>query len=136
MADLVEQTGGRIIETCRQAGVKNLYPYVATKDAIANKKEALGKVLQAVADNIAWIQKHPDEQAKLLAPKLGFSQSAIKTTYARGAKGLQKIDAAFYAKEQPVIDELVNAKIVAHPVKASDVFLSSFNGDITPQGGS
>jgi sulfonate transport system substrate-binding protein len=136
MADLVEQTGGRIIETCRQAGVKNLYPYVATKDAIAHKGAALGKVLQAVADNIAWIQQHPDEQAKLLAPKLGFSQSAIKTTYARGAKGLQRIDGAFYAEEQPVIDELVNAKIVTRPVKASDVFLSSFNGDVTPQGGS
>jgi sulfonate transport system substrate-binding protein len=136
MADLVEQTGGRIIETCRQAGVKNLYPYVATKDAIQNKRAALGKVLQAVADNIAWIQKHPDEQAKLLAPKLGFSESAIKTTYARGAKGLQHIDGAFYAAEQPVIDELVNAKIVTRPVKASDVFLSSFDDDVTPKGGS
>lgn len=136
MADLVEQTGGRMISTCRQAGVQNLYPYVATKDAIAGKSAAIGKVLQAVADNIAWIQKHPDEQAKLLAPKLGFSQTAIKTTYARGATGLQKIDSAFYAKEQPVIDELVAAKIVARPVKASDVFLPTFNADITPQAGS
>jgi sulfonate transport system substrate-binding protein len=133
MADLVEKTGGRIIQTCQQAGVENLYPYVATKSAIADKSTAIAAVLQAVADNIAWIQAHPDEHAKVLAPKLGFSESAIKTTYARGAKGLQQIDDAFYAKEQPVIDELVDAKIVARPVKASDVFLPLFNSSTTPK---
>jgi len=132
MADLVEKTGGRIISTCRDANSQNLYPYVATKDAIESKSEALGAVIQAVADNIAWIQTHRDEQAALLAPKLGFSESAIKTTYGRGADALQPIDESFYTGEQSVIDELVAAKIVAKPVKASDVFLDTFNDDVTP----
>ena len=35
----------------------------------------------------------------------------------------QTIDHAFYDHEQPVIDELVAAGIVAKPVKASDVFI-------------
>ena len=89
MADLVEQTGGRIISSCAEADVENLYPYVATTAALEDKRDAIGAVIQAVADNIAWIQANPDEQATLLAPKLGFSESAIKTTYARGAKKLQ-----------------------------------------------
>lgn len=133
MADLVEQTGGRIISTCAEANVENLYPYVATTDAIDEKKEAIGKVIQAVADNIAWIQANPDEQAKLVGPKLGFSESAIKTTYARGAKKLQTIDDTFYAGEQAVIDELIDAKIVTKPVDVKEVYLPDFNANITPQ---
>ena len=133
MADLVEQTGGRIISTCAQADVENLYPYVATTNAIDSKKEAIGKVIQAVADTIAWIQANPDEQAKLVAPKLGFSESSIKTTYARGAKQLQAIDDTFYAGEQAVIDELIDARIVTKPVDVKDVYLPDFNASITPQ---
>jgi sulfonate transport system substrate-binding protein len=131
MADLVEQTGGKVIANGDDAGVENLYPYVATTDAIKNKPAALGAVLQAVADGFPWIKANPDEQAKLLAPKLGFSESSIKTTYARGAEALQQIGPAFYAREQKVIDELVAAKIVTKPVKADQVFLSSFNQDTT-----
>ncbi len=112
MADLVEKTGGRIISTGADVDVENLYPYVATTDALENKEEAIGKVIQAVADNIAWIQENPDEQATLLAPKLGFSESAIKSTYSRGATALQPIDDTFYSGEQGVIDELKEAGIV------------------------
>ena len=133
MADLVETTGGRVISTCRDANSENLYPYVASKEAIEEKPEALGAVIQAVADTIAWIQENPDEQAALVGPKIGFSESALKTTYARGAKGLQTIDESFYEGEQAVIDELVAAKIVSQPVKASDVFLNTFNDYVTPQ---
>ena len=136
MADLVEQTGGRIISTGADVDVENLYPYVATTDALENKQEAIGKVIQAVADNIAWIGEHPDEQAALLAPKLGFSETAIKTTYARGAQRLQTIDDTFYAGEQAVIDELVEAGIVTKPIDAKDVYLPDFNDSVTPQGGS
>jgi sulfonate transport system substrate-binding protein len=132
MADLIQKTGGRLISTCKQAGVENLYPYVATTKAIKDKPAAIGAVIQAVADNIAWIQAHPDEQARLLAPKLGFSESAIKTTYARGAKALQKVDGSFYSSEQKVIDELVGAKIVAKPVQAQQVFVPRFNDKTTP----
>jgi sulfonate transport system substrate-binding protein len=133
MADLVEKTGGRVIQTYEDQGVENQYPNVATTDAIKDKPEAIGAVLQAVADQFPWIKANADEQAKLVAPKLGFSESAIKTTYARGAQGFQKIDQAFYDHEQPVIDELVAAGIVAKPVKASDVFIPTFNQYITPQ---
>jgi sulfonate transport system substrate-binding protein len=135
MADLVEQTGGRIISTCADYDVENLYPYVATTEAIEQKGAAIGKVIQAVADNIAWIRAHPDEQATLLAPKLGFSETAIKTTYARGAQGLQTIDDTFYAGEQAVIDELVDADIVTKPIDVKDVYLPDFNDHVTPQDG-
>jgi sulfonate transport system substrate-binding protein len=131
MADLIEKTGGRVISTYEDQGVENLYPYVATKEAIAEKPEAIAAVLQAVADNFAWIRANPDEQARLVAPKLGFSESAIKTTYERGAQAFQPIDQAFWDREQKVIDELVEAGIVAKPVKAQDVFIPQFNDSIT-----
>ncbi len=133
MADLVEQTGGRIISTGADVDVENLYPYVATTDALENKGEAIGKVVQSVADNIAWIRANPDEQASLLAPKLGFSESAIKATYARGAGALQPIDDTFYSGEQGVIDELRDAGIVTKPVDVQDVYVPDFNDKITPE---
>ena len=135
MADLVEQTGGRVISTCADSDVENLYPYVATTEAIEQKGAAIGKVIQAVADNIAWIRENPDEQATLLAPKLGFSETAIKTTYARGAQRLQEIDDTFYAGEQAVIDELVDAGIVTKPIDVKDVYVPDFNDSIAPQDG-
>ena len=89
--------------------------------------------LIAVADNIAWIQQNPDEQATLLAPKLGFSESAIKATYSRGATALQPIDDTFYSGEQGVIDELEEAGIVTKPVQVQDVYVPDFNDRITPE---
>ncbi|MDO8211679.1 ABC transporter substrate-binding protein [Conexibacter sp. CPCC 206217] len=132
LADIVQQTGGREIATCRDMRTENLYPYVATTDAIESKPQAIRAVIQAVADNIAWIQAHPDEQARLVAPKVGFSEEAIRATYGEGARGLQTVDDAFYAHEQPVIDELVEARIVSQPVRADEVFLSEFNDATTP----
>jgi sulfonate transport system substrate-binding protein len=132
LSDILEQTGGRLIANCAQENVQNLYPYVATNAAIKSKPKAIAALVQAVADNIAWIQANPKQQAALLAPKLGFSPTAIETTYARGAKGLLNIDQAFYTSEQSVVGELVNAKIVAHSVDVKQVFLPTFNADITP----
>jgi sulfonate transport system substrate-binding protein len=132
LSDILEQTGGRLIANCGQENVQNLYPYVATNDAIKHKSKAIAALIQAVADNIAWIQANPKQQAALLAPKLGFSQTAIETTYARGAKGLQKIDDSFYSGEQTVVGELVSAGIVAHAVDIKQVFLPTFNANITP----
>lgn len=133
MADIIEQTGARLIAGGKENDVENLYPYVATNEAIEGKREAIAKLLQAVADNIAWVQANPDEQAKLVAPKLGFSESAIKTSYARGSKALQTVDDAFHAGEQAVIDELIEHDIVTKPVKATDVYLPDFNDWITPR---
>lgn len=135
MADIVEQTGAKLITSCAQENVENLYPYVATDSAIAHKSKAIAALIKSVATNIAWIHTHPAEQAKLLAAKLGFSQSAINTTYARGATGLQPINASFYASENPVISQLVTAGIVTHAVKAQQVFLPTFNADTSPGAG-
>ena len=77
---------------------------------------------------------NPDEQAALLAPKLGFSETAIKTTYARGAQRLQEIDDTFYAGEQAVIDELVDAGIVTKPIDVKDVYLPDFNDSVDAAG--
>lgn len=134
MADILEQTGGRLIANCQTEDVKNLYPYVATNAAIKHKSKAIAALVHEVAQNIAWIHANPDEQAKLLAPKLGFSQAAVKTTYARGAGGLQVINSQFYAAENPVITQLVKAGIVTHPVQAQQVFLPTFNSDINAAG--
>jgi hypothetical protein len=70
-----------------------------------------------------------------VAPKLGFSESSLKTTYARGAKQLLPIDDTFYTGEQAVIDELIEAGIVTKPVDVKDVYLPDFNDRITPQDG-
>lgn len=132
LADIGQHTGARKILTYRDMGVANIYPYVATSDAIKSKPKAIAAVVKALSDNFEWIKKNPAKQAQLVAPKLGFTEAAIKVTNRRGAQGLQMIDKAWLKKEQKVIDEYAQTKIIAKPVKASDVFLSTFNSSITP----
>ena len=97
LADIVHRTEARVISTCKQAGVQNVYPYVATTSAIKNKSAALHTVVQAIADNFVWIKNHPNEQASLLSAKLGFGEPAIRVTYKRGAQGLQRVTPAWLA---------------------------------------
>jgi sulfonate transport system substrate-binding protein len=133
MADLVEKTGARIISTGVEERIENLYPYVATTEALERKREAIRRFLAAVRENIDWIQAHRDEHARLLAPKLGFSESAIRTTYSRGAKGFQRIDERFWRGEQAVVQELVDAGIVKRPVDVRELYLPDFNDVVAPQ---
>lgn len=135
LSDIVNQTGARELATCKSIGVANVYPYVATTSAIQTKSKALGEIVQALADNYAWIKAHRQKQAQLLAGKLGFGPAAILTTYKRGSQGLQLVNKGWLATEQKVFDQLVAAKIVPSPVKSSQVFLSTFNKDITPRAG-
>jgi sulfonate transport system substrate-binding protein len=135
MADIVDQTGAHEIASCKSIGVQNVYPYVATTSAIQTKSKALGEVVQALADNFAWIKAHRQQQAQLLSKKLGFSQASILTTYKRGSQALQLVSPAWLATEQKVFDQLITAKIVPSPVKSSQVFLTQFNNDIKPRAG-
>lgn len=134
LADVVEKTGARLISDGRDQRIQNLYPYVAQKKVIEEKKEALAAFVQVLADTIAWAQAHPDEQASILAPKIQFSESAIKTTFGRGAKALQPIDDRFLAEQQANFDELLGAGVLKEAVKAGDLYLTDFNGSITPSG--
>ena len=134
MASLLEETGGREIATCEEAGVQNLYPYMATENALKTKSPALKKFVQALANTYQWIQQHPAEQAKLLAKKLDYSEASIKTTYQQGAKALQTIGPSFYTSEQKLANELTAAKVLKKPLNVEKVFLPTYNAEITANG--
>lgn len=134
MASLLEETGGREIATCEEAGVQNLYPYLATESALKTKSKALTKFVQALANTYQWIQQHPQEQAKLLAKKLDYSEASILTTYKQGAQALQPINASFYASEQKLANELTAAKVLKQPLNVEKVFLPTYNAEITANG--
>ncbi|MBR1222992.1 ABC transporter substrate-binding protein [Bradyrhizobium sp. U87765 SZCCT0131] len=132
MADVVEKTGARLIATGTDMGIENLYPYVSHEKVIAEKKAALAAFVQALADTIAWAQAHPDEQARLVAPKVQFTESAIRETFRRGAKGLQIIDEGFHARQQRNLDALLAAGVLKQPVSAQNLYLTTFNASIAP----
>jgi sulfonate transport system substrate-binding protein len=134
MASLLEETGGREIATCEEAGVQNLYPYMATENALKTKSKALQKFVQALANTYQWISQHRTEQAKLLAKKLDYSEASILTTYKIGAQTLQPINSSFYASEQKLATELAAAKILKQPLQVQKVFLSTYNSYITANG--
>jgi sulfonate transport system substrate-binding protein len=85
-----------------------------------------------LADTIAWAQLHPDEQASLVAPKIQFTESAIKTTFKRGAKGLQRIDGEFHARQEQNLNSLLAAGVLKQAVAARDLYLTDFNASATP----
>ena len=99
---------------------------------VEQKSAALAAFVHVLADTIAWAQANPDEQARIVAPKIQFSESAIKTTFGRGAKALQPIDARFLAEQQANFDELLAAGVLKEAVQAKDLYLADFNGSIKP----
>jgi sulfonate transport system substrate-binding protein len=132
MADVIEKTGARLIATGVDMRIENLYPYVSHQKVIEEKKAALAAFVRALADTIAWAQQNPDEQARLVAPKLQFTETAIKATFKRGAKGLQKVDEAFYAQQQGNLDALLAAGVLKQPVSSRDLYVNAFNEDVPP----
>jgi sulfonate transport system substrate-binding protein len=132
LPDVVEKTGAREIANGVDMGIDNLYPYVAQKTVVEKKKAAVAAFVQALANTIAWAHANPDEQAKLVAPKIQFSESAIKTTYSRGSKALQPIDDAFYTRQQKITDELLKVGVLKTDVKVKDLYLSDFDANIEP----
>ena len=132
MADVVEKTGARLIATGVDMGIENLYPYVSHQKVIEEKKAALAAFVQALADTIAWAQANPDEQARLVAPKIQFTETAVKETFRRGAKRLQAIDDEFYAQRQRNLDALLAAGVLRHAVAARELYLTTFNTNISP----
>jgi sulfonate transport system substrate-binding protein len=132
MADVVEKTGARLIATGVDMRIENLYPYVSHEKVVAEKRAALAAFVRALADTIAWAQAHPEEQATLVAPKIQFTESAIKTTFKRGAKRLQRIDDEFYARQERNLNALLAAGVLKQAVGARDLYLSDFSASITP----
>ena len=131
MADIVEKTGARLISDGKDQRIENLYPYVTQKKVVDEKRAALAAFVQLLADTIAWAQAHPDEQASVLAPRIQFSETAIKTTFGRGARALQPIDERFLVQQQANFDELLAAGVLKAPVKAASLYLGEFNASIT-----
>lgn len=136
MADVIEKTGARLIATGVDMGVENLYPYVSHQKVIMEKKAALATFVRALADTIAWAQQNPDEQARLVAEKLQFTETAVKTTFKRGAKGLQTIDDAFFTGQQANLDALLAAGVLKQPVSSRDLYVDAFNDEASPPAGS
>jgi sulfonate transport system substrate-binding protein len=132
LPDVIEKTGAREIANGVDLGIENLYPYVAQKKLVAQKPAAVRAFVQALADTIAWAHAHPDDQAKAVAPKIQFSESAIRTTYGRGSKGLQPIDDKFYVHEQAILDELLKVGVLKKHVDVKELFVSDFNDAIKP----
>jgi ABC-type nitrate/sulfonate/bicarbonate transport system substrate-binding protein len=114
--------------------IENLYPYVSHQKVIEEKKAALEAFVQSLSDTIAWAQANPDEQARLVAPKIQFSESAIRTTFQRAAKGLQEIDDGFYERQQRNLDALFSAGVLKQAVSARDLYVNSFNTSISRVG--
>lgn len=134
MADVIEKTDARLIATGTDMGIENLYPYVSHQKVIEEKKAALAAFVRALADTIAWAQANPDEQAKLVAPKIQFTETAIRQTFKRGAKALQTVDDAFYERQQRNLDALFSAGVLKQPVSSRDLYLTTFNSSAAPLG--
>jgi sulfonate transport system substrate-binding protein len=113
----------KIIELAGPSAVKAFSP---------GKSMVITSFVRALADTIAWVRKNLDEQARLVAPKFQFTETAIITTFERGAKGLQTIGGAFYAKQPRNLGELLAAGVLKQLVSASDLYVGVFNGDIFP----
>lgn len=109
-------------------GYANFYPYFASSEAIEEKPEAIRALLTGLQENIAWAKSNPEEYSQLLSEKLGYTESAMRLSIDRAARGLEPIDDEFLEREAAWLEIYGEHDIVTDPdVDVADVFTTDFN---------
>lgn len=134
LSNLVAETGGRVLDTIEGYG-NNLYCYLATADALAEKPEAVRAFVAHVADTLQWAKENPEEHAEIIAEEVGFRPEAVIESDRKAADRLQPIDDAFREEISGFIDRLHAAGIIDRKPDPADIFLSDFNDAIGGTGG-
>jgi sulfonate transport system substrate-binding protein len=130
-AQILEKVpGSRVLETGDQNGIANLYCVLATPNAVENKAAAVRAFLKEYEKTIRWAKTNADEYAKLVAPKVGVSEYAIKTALDNNSGGLAAINEAFLKDKQAYADELFESGIIRRKLDVRDLFISTFNDAI------
>jgi len=131
-AQILEKVpGSYVLARGDQYDITNLYCIFATPNAVEKKADAIRAFIGEYEKIIKWAKANPDEYVKLVAPKLGVSENAVRTALDNNSDGLALIDDAFLAEKQVYADEIFETGIIRKRLDVRDLFLTDFNDAIT-----
>lgn len=130
-AQLLEKVpGSRVLETGDKHNLTNLYCIFATPNAISTKEAAIRTFIKEYEKTMKWAKANPDQYAKLVAPKLGVSESSARTALNNNSGGLAIIDDNFLKEKQAYADEIYTTGIIRKKLDVRDLFIKDFNDAI------
>ena len=130
-AQILEKVpGSYVLARGDQYDISNLYCIFATPGAVETKAEAIRAFIREYEKTIKWAKANPDEYVKLVAPKLGVSENAVRTALNNNSGGLAVIDDTFLAQKQAYADEIFDTGIIRKRLDVRDLFLKDFNDAI------
>ncbi len=130
-AQILEKVpGSYVLARGDQYDISNLYCIFATPNAVENKADAIRAFIGEYEKVIKWAKANPDDYVKLVTPKLGVSENAVRTALNNNSGGLARIDEDFLKAKQAYADEIYETGIIRKRLDVKELFLTEFNDAI------
>lgn len=127
-----ELSGSRRLVSGIDVGAENPLYYIASDDAIRNKKAAVAAFVRALARQIAWSHDKPEERAKVVADLLRIDPAVALVAERRRPAGLRPIDDQLKRNNQNISDVFLAQGVITKKLDAAASFTTEFNAYITP----
>jgi sulfonate transport system substrate-binding protein len=127
-----EAQGARRIADHGDLGFPIALQFLASDDAIKNKKEAVAAYVRQLAKHLAWAHENPEKRAEAVAAILHLDPAVVLTAEKRRPAGLRPIDDEIIRSNQQIADTFFDEKVIPKKLSVESVFTKEFNGDIKP----
>jgi sulfonate transport system substrate-binding protein len=127
-----ESQGARRIVDHGDLGFPIALQFLASDDAIKNKKEAVAAYVHQLAKHLAWAHAHPEARADAVAKLLHLDPTVVLTAEKRRPAGLRAIDDEIIRSNQEIADTFFAEGVIPKKLAVESVFTKEFNGDINP----
>lgn len=123
-----EAQGARTIARPRDIGFPSPTVFVASDDAIANKKEAVAAYVSHVARHLDWAHKNPEVRANFQAKLLKLDPAVNLVAEKRRPKALEPIGDRVVSSLQEIADTFLQQDVLKEKVDVKPFFTTAFNG--------
>lgn len=123
-----ERNGARRVVSGSDVGAENPLYYIASDEAIARKKAAVGTFVNRLADHVAWGHAKPEERAKAVSELLRIDYDVALTAERKRPAALRPIDDQLVRNNQNISDVFLAQGLITKPLDASQSFTTEFNG--------
>jgi sulfonate transport system substrate-binding protein len=127
-----ELTGSRRVVSGSDVGAENPLYYIASDDAIADKKAAVSAFVHQLARQIAWSHEQPEQRSQAVADLLKIDPKIALVAEKRRPAALRPIDDELKRNNQNISDVFLAQGLITRKLDAAESFTTEFNGDIAP----
>jgi aliphatic sulfonates family ABC transporter substrate-binding protein len=125
-----EAQGARRIADHGDIGFPIALQFLASDDAIKNKKAAVAAYVRQLAKHLAWAHEHPKDRAEAVANILHLDPAIVLTAEQRRPPGLRAIDDVIVKSNQEISDAFFAEGVIPQKLNVEAVFTTEFNKDI------